>query len=66
MTKDQFEKDLVRVAEVQRKAGWSQNSIDLYAAEIRAINGDNLNGLLAVGAGLACDNTRFGVPNRKP
>lgn len=61
MTKEEFEKQLLSVAEIQRQAGWSENSIRLYAEEQRAINGDDPSGVLMIGAGLACDNSRFGV-----
>lgn len=61
MTPEDFEAQLVGVAQTQRKAGWSEESIRLYAEEQRATVGGCLEGVVAIGAGLACDNTRFGV-----
>lgn len=60
MTPEEFEEGLIRVASIQREAGWSYFSIDSYAKELRAICGDG-SGVAAVGAGLAQDNTRHGV-----
>lgn len=56
MTKEEFEADLIKVANTQRNAGWSDYSINSYAEEIRFIFGD--------GAGLAQDNSRHGVEER--
>lgn len=61
MTKEEFEEQLISVAEIQRNAGWSEESIRLYAEEQRAFIGDDPSGVLMIGAGLACDNSRFGV-----
>lgn len=64
MTK--YEEQAARVAETQRKAGWSEHSIALYAAEQKARwceNGELLAGV-TLGAGLAQDNSRFGVIRR--
>lgn len=64
MTPQEFEADLIKVASIQREAGWSYFSIDSYAKEIREIFGDG-QGILMVGAGLAQDNTRHGVYTNK-
>ena len=64
MTKEEFEADLIKVANIQRNAGWSDYSINSYAEEIRFIFGDG-EGVLMVGAGLAQDNSRHGVINNK-
>lgn len=61
MNKDEYERQLKAVGDIQRKAGWSESSIMMYAIEHRAMMGDNYEGLLLVGAGLAQDNSRFGV-----
>jgi len=62
MTKEEFELGLERVAQIQREAGWSDESIQLYADEQRFLSPDEALGcILMVGAGLACDNSRFGV-----
>jgi len=63
MTPQQFEEELLKVAEIQRKAGWGEHSINLYAIEQREMNEGSMESTLMIGAGLACDNTRFGVPN---
>lgn len=61
----EFAESLERVAEIQRKAGWSERSIQLYANEQRATSLDDtgtpFSSILMIGAGLACDNSRFGV-----
>jgi hypothetical protein len=61
MTEQEYEEGLQRAAEVQREHGWSEWSIASYAAEHRAMTGGSYKGLLAVGAGLAQDNSRHGV-----
>lgn len=62
MTREQFESELLLVAEIQRKAGWSEYSIALYAQEQRDTTPDEaLPCVLMIGAGLACNNSRFGV-----
>lgn len=61
MTPDEFEMQLAHVAYVQSKAGWSEESVASYAQEQRDIWKGNYSGLLMIGAGLACDNTRHGV-----
>lgn len=65
MTRIEFENQLLSVAEIQRKAGWHESGISLYADEQREIslddNGDPFSCLLMVGAGLACNNSRFGI-----
>jgi hypothetical protein len=63
MTKEEFEVDLIKVANIQRNAGWSDYSINSYAEEIRFIFGDG-EGVLMIGAGLAQDNSRHGVKER--
>ena len=63
MTKEEFEADLIKVANIQRNAGWSDYSINSYAEELRFICGDGA-GILMVGAGLAQDNSRHGVSNK--
>lgn len=59
-----YEEQAARVAETQRNAGWSEESIDLYAKEQWEIwckpYGDLPQGV-TLGAGLAQDNSRFGV-----
>lgn len=62
MTKEEFEADMIKVAAIQRNAGWSDASIASYAKEIREVFG-GCEGLLLIGAGLAQDNTRHGVVN---
>lgn len=61
MTRDEFEAGILRAAEIQREAGWSEASIDSYAVEMRVLTGDNYGCMLVVGAGLAQDNSRHGV-----
>lgn len=63
MTKQEFERDIIKVAEIQRKHGWSEYSISLYEQELRSFYPDeeSLKGVLLIGAGLAQDNRRFGV-----
>lgn len=65
MTRIEFENQLISVAAIQRKAGWHENGISLYADEQREIslddNGDPFSCILMVGAGLACNNSRFGI-----
>ena len=60
-----YEEEAEKVAKIQREAGWSELSIQLYAEEQKAIccdeNGDLYKGIIALGAGLAQDNSRFGV-----
>jgi hypothetical protein len=63
MTKEEFEVDLIKVANIQRNAGWSDHSINSYAEEIRFIFGDG-EGVLMIGAGLAQNNSRHGVKER--
>lgn len=60
MTSEEFEQALVRVAQIQRDAGWPESAIMLYAMEQRACTPDP-SSILIVGAGLAQDNSRFGV-----
>lgn len=61
MNKAEFERQLAAAGDVQRNAGWDERSIMLYAEEQRAVTGDNYGCILLVGAGLAQDNSRFGV-----
>lgn len=62
MTKEEFEYQLLVVADIQRREGWSERSIALYAQEIREITPEeSLPCVLMIGAGLAQDNSRFGV-----
>lgn len=61
MTKDEFEAGLMQAGEIQRAAGWSEESIASYAAEMRATTGDDYECILIVGAGLAQDNNRHGA-----
>ncbi len=62
MTKQEFEDQLIKVAQIQREAGWSDYSIMLYEKEMRILHPeDSLGCVLMIGAGLACDNSRFGV-----
>lgn len=59
-----YEEQAAKVAELQREAGWSEESIHLYAAEQKAICCDEngkLYSCVTLGAGLAQDNSRFGV-----
>lgn len=60
-----YQEQADKVAQIQREAGWSERSIELYAQEQKAICCDNfgnlLPGILMIGAGLAQDNSRFGV-----
>ena len=59
-----YEEQASKVAQIQREAGWSEESICLYAKEQKALccdeNGELYSGVM-LGAGLAQDNTRFGV-----
>lgn len=62
MTREEFEYQLLVVADIQRREGWSERSIALYAQEIRDLTPDEcLPCTLMIGAGLAQDNSRFGV-----
>lgn len=60
-----YEEEAKKVAEIQRKAGWGEYSIWLYAQEQKALccdqDGNLLEGVICLGAGLAQDNRRFGV-----
>jgi len=62
MTREEFNYQLLVVADIQRREGWSEKSIGLYAQEMIELTPDEcLPGTLMIGAGLACDNSRFGV-----
>lgn len=65
MTREEFEYQLLVVADIQRREGWSDKSIGLYAQEVRELTPDEcLPCTLMIGAGLAQDNSRFGVYSR--
>lgn len=63
MTEQEYEESLRRAGEIQRAAGWSEESIASYAGEHIAMTGGNYACILLVGAGLAQDNSRHGVAN---
>lgn len=44
MNKDEYERQLKAVGDLQRKAGWSESSIMMYAVEHRAMAGHNYDG----------------------
>lgn len=62
--KTRYEQEAAKVAQIQREAGWSEERIRLYAEEQKMlccdVNGELYSGVY-LGAGLACDNSRFGV-----
>lgn len=63
MTPAEYEEGLKKAAKIQRAAGWDESSIMLYAMDHRACT-DAMGGpksILLVGAGLAQDNSRYGV-----
>lgn len=62
MTNEEYLEGLHRAGVIQRRAGWSEESIISYAKEMDAMMDGNYGGVLIIGAGLACDNTRHGVP----
>lgn len=64
MTEQEYEAGLARAGEIQRAAGWPEGAIESYAAEHRAMTGGNYDCILLVGAGLAQNNSRHGVPER--
>lgn len=65
MTREEFEYQLLVIADIQRREGWSEKSIGLYAQEVRDLTPDEcLPYTLMIGAGLAQDNSRFGVYSR--
>lgn len=59
-----WEEQAERVIQIQKNAGWSEESTRLYLEELKAIwcdeNGE-LPSHISIGAGLAQDNSRFGV-----
>ena len=63
MNRDEFEKRLDWVAKVQRRNGWSEQSIKMYADELREWVTDEMfeRDDWDIGAGLAQDNSRYGV-----
>lgn len=61
MTEQEYEDGLLHAGEIQRNAGWSEESIASYAAEHIAMTGGVYSCILLVGAGLAQDNSRHGV-----
>lgn len=66
MTQDEYEQGLKEAARTQRKAGWPESAIMMYAMDHRACT-DAMGGpehILVVGAGLAKDNSRYGVTRR--
>lgn len=65
---DPYEVQAARVAATQREAGWSEESIRLYAEEQKSLCCNEKGELVCrmiLGAGLAQDNSRFGVYNEK-
>lgn len=61
---DPYDVQAARIAATQREAGWSEYSIAMYAKEQKAIWCDEKGELackMLLGAGLAQDNSRFGV-----
>ena len=60
-----FQEQLDKIASIQRNAGWSEESITSYAKEVSIFSEGVEEGYLTLGAGLAQDNTRHGVPNKK-
>lgn len=65
---DPYDVQAARVAATQREAGWSEYSILMYAKEQKALCCDAEGKLVCrmiLGAGLAQDNSRFGVYNEK-
>lgn len=63
MTPAEYEDGLKKAASIQRAAGWDESSIMLYAMDHRectaAMGGPA--SIALVGAGLAQDNSRYGV-----
>lgn len=59
-----FEEQSAQVREIQKKAGWSEESTNMYLEELKKNycdeNGE-LPSYISIGAGLAQDNSRFGV-----
>ncbi len=66
--KESYQEQADKIAQTQREAGWSETSIGLYACEQRMLccdeEGELHKGILFIGAGLAQDNSRFGVKLR--
>ncbi|QXN67351.1 hypothetical protein [Stenotrophomonas phage BUCT608] len=63
MTPEDYKEGLDRAAVFQRAVGWSEDSIRLYREDHEKMT-EAMGGpqhLLMVGAGLAQDNSRFGV-----
>lgn len=60
-----YQEEAEKVAKIQREAGWGEYSIWLYTQEQKALccdeNGKLFPGIVCLGAGLAQDNSRFGV-----
>lgn len=59
-----WEEQAEQVRQIQQKAGWSEESTRLYLEELKEMccdeNGE-LPPCISIGAGLAQDNSRFGV-----
>lgn len=45
MTRQEFEYQLLVVADIQRREGWSERSVGLYAEEMRDLTPDECLGL---------------------
>lgn len=60
-----YQEEADKVAQIQREAGWSEESIKLYAQEQKVLccdqDGNLFSSILMLGAGLSQDNSRFGV-----
>ncbi len=60
-----YQEEANKVANIQREAGWTEASIQAYADFQKAVTCDEegflLPGIVLLGAGLAQDNSRFGV-----
>ena len=65
MSRIPYAPEAEKVAKIQREAGWSEQSIAMYAEEQKAIccdeDGFLSAGVLMIGAGLSQNNERFGV-----
>ena len=59
-----WEEQTERVRQIQQKAGWSEESTRLYLEDLKERYCDENGELppcISIGAGLAQDNSRFGV-----
>lgn len=65
MSRISYAQEAEKVAKIQREAGWSEQSIAMYAEEQKILCCDDdgflYPGVLMIGAGLAQHNERFGV-----